>query len=876
MAHTSQHPPPQGMQPGASASAQGAHSMDMRLDGQDQVFAGLLQAQQQTELRQEAVWRQNRVALSQDFEKLTEKLDEQSGVIRKVWGQQQKLLRLVGIQNKLQDQDRQIQLFIEYQKSFLNSLQTPLELQAEAMQSLQKNQLEMMQAVGLDDKTVEFMSDPDAPLVRNDLGGGQEHQYDAALLEFINEPTSKGGMRAVLNHDPDYDAKLMRKAMKGLGTNERQLLTVVGSRCRAQRLATSLAYATNYKRNLLDDVVSETSGNFGELLRALLMPGAAYDARCVRKAVKGLGTDDTSLVEVVCTRTNQEIRALKHHYKELYKRDVVADVRSDTSGHYQKLLLAVLAGTRDESNHIDIEEVKEDAQQLYSAGEGRMGTNESVFIEILTQKNYAHLRAVFAQYSKLEDFDIEKSIVRETSFNLKAGLLTLVKAARSKPRLFAELLNNAVKGAGSNAARIIRILASRSEIDLYDICDEYMDMYKESLENRLRRELGGNFRKLVLELFDDGDFDPDVDAKRLRGALRGFWRNKTAINRVISVRTLDQRLLVRDRYKAMYKASLVKDLQSELGGDYRTLVISLLTPYDEYLAMEAHRAIAGLGTNDGSLIEIICTRNGYEMKNLKEAYKKKYGSDLSADVRSDTSGHYRSLLCALIDVERDDSEPPNEEAAMEEASRLFRAGEETIGTDESVFIDVLTRHSYPQLKLIFDKYNKLCDYDVAKSITRETSFNFKKALLTVVDVVRDPAEYFARRLRSFIEGVGTEDQNLIRVIVSRSEVDLREIGQAYFKVFKHTLEHDVQDDTSGFYQKLLLRLIRHFGQATNRRVQLTKSQTQAGLGHVSGASAADMPAASAGRSRGRGNAAHHGTRVSGGAAYNVASAPGLL
>lgn len=355
----------------SQSGIQKSNVLEARLDNQDQMFSGLLRSQQNTEHRQDEAWRQNRIALQKDFDTLHQKLNEQTEVIRSVWGQQQKLLSLVGIQHKLEEQDRQIQLFIEYQQKFLESLQTPLSLQAEAFQSLQQNQLDMMRAVGLDAATVEFMSDPNAPLAEETFAPPQ-NQYDEELLQFINEAPSKGGMRAVVNHDPDHDAKLLRKAMKGLGTNEKQLLTVVGSRCRAQRLATAQAYNTNYKRDLLADVKSETSGSFRQMLVALLMPAAAYDARCVRKAVQGLGTDDTALVEVLCTKTNQQIVALKHEYKELYKRDVVADVRSDTSGHYQQLLLAVLAGTRDESIHIDTEQVKQDAQQLYAAGEGKV------------------------------------------------------------------------------------------------------------------------------------------------------------------------------------------------------------------------------------------------------------------------------------------------------------------------------------------------------------------------------------------------------------------------------------------------------------------------------------------------------------------------
>lgn len=44
---------------------------------------------------------------------------------------------------------------------------------------------------------------------------------------------------------------------------------------------------------------------------------------------------------------------------------------------------------------------REDASALYAAGEGRAGTNEDVFIEILTERNVYHLRYVFDLYAKV-------------------------------------------------------------------------------------------------------------------------------------------------------------------------------------------------------------------------------------------------------------------------------------------------------------------------------------------------------------------------------------------------------------------------------------------------------------------------------------------
>lgn len=50
---------------------------------------------------------------------------------------------------------------------------------------------------------------------------------------------------------------------------------------------------------------------------------------------------------------------------------------------------------------------------------------------------------------------------------------------------------------------------------------------------------------------------------------------------------------------------MIKDLQSELGGKFETLILALMeTPYD-YLSLELERAMAGFGTDEDVLTEAI-------------------------------------------------------------------------------------------------------------------------------------------------------------------------------------------------------------------------------------------------------------------------------
>ena len=73
---------------------------------------------------------------------------------------------------------------------------------------------------------------------------------------------------------------------------------------------------------------------------ALMTPTATYDAQQLRAAMRGLGTDEATLIEILASRTNEQIHAIKTAYKTEMKRDLESDIMSETSGHFKRLLVS--------------------------------------------------------------------------------------------------------------------------------------------------------------------------------------------------------------------------------------------------------------------------------------------------------------------------------------------------------------------------------------------------------------------------------------------------------------------------------------------------------------------------------------------------------
>ena len=77
----------------------------------------------------------------------------------------------------------------------------------------------------------------------------------------------------------------------------------------------------------------------------------------VLSLLKGAGTDEQCLVELLCTRTNAEIKAFTDAYKLKYKTTLEKDILGDTSGHFKRLLISLLQASRDESTSLDSSKV---------------------------------------------------------------------------------------------------------------------------------------------------------------------------------------------------------------------------------------------------------------------------------------------------------------------------------------------------------------------------------------------------------------------------------------------------------------------------------------------------------------------------------------
>lgn len=300
-------------------------------------------------------------------------------------------------------------------------------------------------------------------------------------------------------------------------------------------------------------------------------------------------------------------------------------------------------------------------------------------------------------------------------------------------------------------------------------------------------------------------FMDNADVEALRKAMKGMGTDEEAIINILAHRTSYQRQIIKETYKEVHNRSLDDDLKSDLSGHFEDVMIALMTPMPLYMAQTLHKAIRGKHHN--TLIEILCTRDRISIANIKKSYMEEYGTELSDDLNKLSNVRFRQFLIAMITEERSEVTDDMETAKLLQQQLFDAARDHSNITVEDEMMRILTKYSYPMLRLAFWEYFNVHDEEYQNVIETKFPEELKDVMKTVYVSIMSPPIFFAKELNSAIAGAGTDDPKLIRLVVSRVEIDMGNIKEEYEKLYNKSLEVAIKGDTSGDYKQVLLALI---------------------------------------------------------------------
>lgn len=305
---------------------------------------------------------------------------------------------------------------------------------------------------------------------------------------------------------PNFDfeaeavSQTLRDAMQGIGTDESSVATILGGNSNEQLQEVRTQYTAMFGRDLIEDLEGETGGYFEELCVALVRERMEFLAYLVHDALSGAGTSEQVLSDVFGTIQPWEVLVLAEVYEEKFEKKMEEDISSDVGGYFEKFLNAIMSGGRSEDDP-DYDLAAEDAEKLYNAGEGSLGTDESSFMSILMTRSYAHLAIVNMSYVGLREEGDGKSLIEtiksEFTGSEEAILSTIVKFAIGPEDYYVDLLRECVEGVGTSERRLLYTVVKRAELDLGDLASLYNEKFEEDLAERITGEVRSDLGNLL-------------------------------------------------------------------------------------------------------------------------------------------------------------------------------------------------------------------------------------------------------------------------------------------------------------------------------------------------------------------------------------------
>jgi annexin A7/11 len=195
-----------------------------------------------------------------------------------------------------------------------------------------------MKGFGTDEKAlIRVLANKD-PLQVNVLQESYHRKFNRQLLHDVQGEASgwfKEGLCAIIRGPLQTDVHLLKQATDGPGTKEKVLNDVLLGRSNADLRAIKDAYQKIYRTSLEADIKADLSmkteqhflmvlaANRNEESTPVIPQQVDQDVLGIYKATEGkVGTDQLLVCSILSQRSDAQIRAIAHAYKQKFTRDL--------------------------------------------------------------------------------------------------------------------------------------------------------------------------------------------------------------------------------------------------------------------------------------------------------------------------------------------------------------------------------------------------------------------------------------------------------------------------------------------------------------------------------------------------------------------------
>eukprot|EP01084_Bolivina_argentea_P274228 467352_1 len=221
------------------------------------------------------------------------------------------------------------------------------------------------------------------------------------------------------------------------------------------------------------------------------------------------------------------------------------------------------------------------------------------------------------------------------------------------------------------------------------------------------------------------------------------------------------------------------------------------------------------------LIEILVSLTNYEIQKLKEYYYKNENKQLLDDINSNLIGNNKNtakyLIIKILECRRPEPVGGSNSKAdkklckihLTEMNKLLKQKNQK--KCKQFFSKLFVENSYIQIKYEINKFNNASEMTL-NSVVKKIMGNGISGIIieNIIRIATNKFEFFAKKLKESMRGITINEQNIIRILIHRSEKDLSDILE-YFnenidigegKTFKQWIKNALK----GSFRTSLLRI----------------------------------------------------------------------
>uniref|UniRef100_A0A7S2GKX4 Annexin n=1 Tax=Haptolina brevifila TaxID=156173 RepID=A0A7S2GKX4_9EUKA len=298
-----------------------------------------------------------------------------------------------------------------------------------------------------------------------------------------------------------------------------------------------------------------------------------------------------------------------------------------------------------------------------------IGTDDTRFIRTITTRSKRFLGRISYLYREDNDKTLI-SLVDENCSDYYAYLarFLVLQPSQSDALLLDLALEGPMEENDTNA--LIEFLCARHPRRVRSTKKAWEKRNDASLVDRLSDELHGDLRKIALTMLKGKRMDPeaveeedaDMELAKTQAATLKDEMEDRAID-ILCSNSPAQNAAIARQFEEAYDMSLQRAIGQVFDGNVKSALTSLTLEPSQWYAARLKAAFKGIGSKERTVCRIVGAHDKDEIKAIALAYDDKYGTRLKTDIDAHTSGNFKRLAVAWIDLP-DQLEQPAEQIVL--------------------------------------------------------------------------------------------------------------------------------------------------------------------------------------------------------------------